>query len=94
MRILFDLHGLRDKPRVTVALNPAFEDCVRIAYGTTNLWFRSPEIEYYLPFEPAFQTFRRFLNHLWTETVAEPIPEDLRSPVAPFSAPILTFSKD
>jgi hypothetical protein len=79
-----DHNGLRREPRVTVELHPKSE--LRIAYGTTNLYFFSPELEYTLEYEPAFVTFRRFLNHLWTETVTDPLPEELHG----FSAPILT----
>lgn len=83
-----DHHGLRDEPRVTIEVHPPLE--LRIAYGDTNLWFRTPEVEYSLPFDDAFATFRRFLHQLWTATVPEPIPEDIRSPNAPLPAPVLT----
>ncbi len=85
-----DHHGLRDEPRVTSEFHPPSE--LRIAYGTTNLWFRTPELEYSLPFDDAIATLRRFLHQLWTATVPEPIPEDIRSPNAPLSAPILTHA--
>jgi hypothetical protein len=83
-----DHHGLRDEPRVTIEFHPPSD--LRIAYGTTNLWFCKPELEYTLPFDDGFATFRRFLHQLWTATVPEPIPEDIRSPNAPLSAPVLT----
>jgi hypothetical protein len=83
-----DHHGLRDEPRVTIEFHPPSE--LRLAYGTTNLWFGAPELEYSLPFDAAFATFRRFLHQLWTATVPEPIPEDIRSPNAPLAAPVLT----
>jgi hypothetical protein len=79
-----DHHGLRLEPRVTVELHPKSK--LRIAYGTNNLYLFSPELEYTLEYIPAFVTFRQFLNHLWTETVTDPHPEELRG----FSAPILT----
>ncbi len=79
-----DHHGLRDEPRVTIELHPPE---LRIGYGTTNLLFRTPELEYSLPFDEAFATFRRFLNQLWMATVSEPIPEELRGS---FTAPVLT----
>ena len=82
-----DHHGLRDEPRVTIEFHPPSE--LRIAYGTTNLWFRTPELEYSLPLNDAFATFRRFLHQLWTATVHEPTPEDIRSPDAPLPAPVL-----
>src|SRR6476661_3013133 len=37
-----DHHGLRDEPRVTIEFHPPSE--LRIAYGTTNLGFRKPEL--------------------------------------------------
>lgn len=83
-----DHHGLRDEPRVTVVFHP--ENDVRIAYGTSNLFFNPPTLEYTLPFELAFPTFRRFLNQLWTATMPESIPAEIRSPLAPLHAPILT----
>jgi len=83
-----DRHGLQDEPRVTIEFHPPTD--LRIAYGTTNLSFSKPELEYSLPFDDAFATFRRFLHQLWTATVPEPIPEDIRSPNAPLPAPILT----
>lgn len=43
------------------------------------------ELEYTLPFEQAFPTLRRFLNHLWTETMTEGLPAELRG----FTAPVL-----
>jgi hypothetical protein len=79
-----DHHGLRGEPRVTVEFHP--ENDLRIAYGTTNLFFSSPQVEHLLPFEPGFATFRRFLNQLWAATSTEAIPDDLRK----FSAPVLT----
>jgi hypothetical protein len=79
-----DHRGLRGEPRVTVEFHP--ENEIRVAYGTANLHFSSPEVEYSLPFEPAFATFRRFLNQLWTATMPEPVPDDLHG----FWAPILT----
>jgi len=79
-----DHNGLRGEHRVTIEIRS--EGKFRVAYGTTNLWFGSPELEYTLQYEDAFPTFRRFLNQLWTETVAEALPDELRG----FSAPVLT----
>jgi hypothetical protein len=62
---------------------------LRIAYGTTNLHFRTPELDYSLPYDEGFATFRRFLHQLWSATVPDPIPEDIRSPHTPLPAPIL-----
>ena len=83
-----DHHGLSDEPRVTIELHPPSE--LRVAYGTTNLLFRTPELEYSLPFDDGFATFHRFLYQLWSATVPEPIPEDIRRPIASLSAPILS----
>ena len=79
-----DRNGLKREPRVTVEIRG--ENKLRIAYGATNLFFSSAELEYLLPYELGFPTFRRFLNQLWIETVADPLPDELRG----FSAPILT----
>jgi hypothetical protein len=83
-----EYHGLRDEPRVTVAFRP--ENDIRIAYGTSNLQFSTPMVEYTLPFDLAFPTFRRFLNQLWKATMPEAIPGDICGPQASLSAPILT----
>lgn len=82
-----DQHGLRDEPRVTVDLHP--ETQLRIAFGRGNIHFASPELEYLLPYDTGFPTFRRFMNQLWTATMPEAIPGDLRGPIAPLSVPIL-----
>ena len=82
-----DHHGLRGEPRVTIELHPP--SGLRIAYGTSNLEFQRPELEYSLGFEEGSATFRRFLHQLWAATVPEPIPEDIRGPASPLSAPVL-----
>jgi hypothetical protein len=83
-------HGLGDEPRVSVVIRSREE--IQISYLTTFVFTRcsSRDVVYQLPFEDAFATFRRFLLQLWTATVPEPIPDDIRSPDAPFTAPILT----
>ncbi len=68
-----DHHGLRDEPRVTIVFHAPDE--VRIVYGKGNPFFLPPEVEYSLPFDPAFATFRRFLCQLWTATMPGPVPE-------------------
>ena len=84
-----DRHGLRDEPRVTVSLHPP--EIVRLTY-----WPAIPRsmgdsrLEYELAFEEVMPTFHRFLNHLWEMSVPEALPEDMRSPGRPFSAPVLT----
>ena len=67
-----DHHGLQREPRVTVVLDPPND--VRVAYGYNHLEFNEPTLEYTLPFEQAFPTFRRFLDQLWKETMPEAIP--------------------
>jgi hypothetical protein len=80
-----DHHRLWHQPRVTVDIRQ--EDVIRVAFAsTTRLEFNAADVQYTLPFEPGFATFRRFLNQLWKETVAEPIPDELCG----FSAPVLT----
>jgi hypothetical protein len=75
---------------VTVEFHPPEQ--LRIAYGNTNLWWHIPELEYSLSLEEGFGTFRRFLHQLWTATVPEPIPEEIRRPSAPLPAPVLTHA--
>ena len=70
-----DHHGLRDEPRVTVEFHP--EDEVRVAYGNNNLEFNPPTLEYALPFELAFASFRRLLRQLWKATMSEEIPGEI-----------------
>jgi hypothetical protein len=82
-------HGLYPgEPRITVELRSESE--VRVAYGIPNLHFGPAELEYTLPFEQAFPTFVRFLNQLWTATMPEAIPEDVRRPLALLHVPVLT----
>jgi hypothetical protein len=87
-----DDHRLGHDPRVTIAF--CDDDQIRVAYGTKNLHFASPELLYQLHYEGGFSTFRRFLNQLWTATKPEPIPSALRAPEAAFDAPILTPAED
>ena len=87
-----DDYRLGDDPRVTIAFSEGNQ--IRVAYGTKNLHFGSPELSYQLPYEDGFATFRRFLNQLWTATKPEPIPLSLRAPEAPFDAPTLTPTED
>jgi hypothetical protein len=72
-----DHHGLRDEPRVTVAVTPDWR--LRISYSTQNIWFHPPaQFEIAEP-HLAFPIFTRYLQHLWEETVPEPIPQILRN---------------
>jgi hypothetical protein len=85
-----DHRGLRHEPRVTVQIR-GDTGSLRVAYSTFTLSIslKTPEMDYTLPFDEGFATLRRFLNQLWTATVPEPIPENLRSPLSSFSAPVL-----
>lgn len=71
-----DHHGLRNEPRITVDLTTDFN--LRISYSTSDLWFQQPtQFEIVEP-RLAFPVFTRYLQHLWEETLPEPIPEALR----------------
>jgi hypothetical protein len=78
----------RNEPKVFVHLRP--ENELVIGYSTMS---PSRQLEYLLPFDQGFPTFRRFLHQLWTNTMPEGIPADLRGPIAPLVAPILTHSR-
>jgi hypothetical protein len=71
-----DHHGLRDEPRVTLDVRPNWE--VRISYSTQNIHFHSPSQFEEVDPSSAFPVLTRYLQHLWEETVPEPIPELLR----------------
>jgi len=70
-------HGLRDEPRVTLEVMKDWR--IRISLTTHNMWFREPTQFAVLDESSAFPTFRRYLWHLWEDTVPEPIPDRLRS---------------
>jgi hypothetical protein len=71
-----DHHGLRDEPRVTLEV---FKDwTVRISLTRNNVWFSNPTQFAIVDPSSALQTLRRYLWHLWEETVPEPIPDVLR----------------
>lgn len=72
-----DHDGLRDEPRVTLEVMKDWR--IRISLTRNNVWFNKPTQFAILDESNAFQTFRRYLWHLWEETVPEPIPERLRS---------------
>jgi len=71
-----DHHGLLDEPRVTVVFHP--EDELRIIYSKTNLHFHTNELECLLPYAEGFSAFKKNLSQLWTATVSEPLPDELR----------------
>lgn len=71
-----DRHGLRDEPRITVEVTSDWS--LRVSYSTWNTWFKQPtQFETVIP-RLAFPVFTRYLQHLWEETIPEPIPEVLR----------------
>jgi hypothetical protein len=71
-----DHHGLRGEPHVTLSVTEDWK--IHIHYSTANMWFGSAiQSQVVMPTE-AFSVLTRYLQHLWTETVSEPIPEILR----------------
>ncbi|HEY1120773.1 MAG TPA: hypothetical protein VGE67_04200 [Haloferula sp.] len=82
-------HGAIDEPIVKAILLPP--ETVKLVYLPAT---PSPKgdrlLEYDLAFDEAMPTFQRFLNHLWEMTRPEPLPQDMRSPAHPFSAPVFT----
>jgi hypothetical protein len=80
-----DHHGLSVRePWVMVELRA--QDQVRVAY----FHFGVQKLEYTLPFELAYPTFVRFLKQLWTATMPEAIPEEVRRPLRLLHVPVLT----
>jgi hypothetical protein len=74
---VLDHHGLRDEPRVTLSVTEDWK--IQVHYSVANIYFRSAlQCQTVIPTE-AFPVLTRYLQHLWTETVAEPIPETLRA---------------
>jgi hypothetical protein len=71
-----DHHGLRNEPRVTVEVTSDWK--LRIAYSTHNISLMSPKQFEIVDPHCAFPVFARYLQHLWEETMPEPIPEILR----------------
>jgi len=70
-----DHYGLRQEPRVSLGVTEDW--CVRIYYSTTNVEFNPPiETSKATPDE-TFQVLTRYLQRLWAETVAEPLPQAL-----------------
>ena len=72
-----DHHGLKLEPRVTLEVMRDWR--VRISFTTNNVWGVEPTHFAILDESSAFPTLRRYLWHLWEETVPEPIPDCLRS---------------
>jgi hypothetical protein len=71
-----DHHGLRGEPHITVNVTPDWK--LRISYSMKSTWFFPPQ--QFEIVEPgfAFPVLTRYLQHLWEETMPEPIPELLR----------------
>ena len=72
-----DHHGLRDEPRVTLQVTKDWT--IRISLTRSNVWFSEPTQFSIVEQSSAIPTFRRYLWHLWEETVPEPIPSRLRT---------------
>jgi hypothetical protein len=72
-----DHHGLRDEPRVTLEVKKDWT--IRISLTRNNVWFKEPSQSAIVEQSSAIPTLRRYLWHLWEETVPEPIPAPLRS---------------
>jgi hypothetical protein len=70
-----DRYWLRSEPRVSVGVTEDW--CIQVYYSTTNVEFNSPiETSKATPDE-AFNVLTRYLQRLWTETVAKPLREAL-----------------
>jgi hypothetical protein len=67
--------GLKEEPRVTLVVTEDWG--VQIHYSTTNVEF-NPSIETTkTTADEAFQVLARYLQRLWIDTVAAPVPEAL-----------------
>ncbi len=69
-------NGLRGEPHVTLEVTK--EGNIEIHYSTANTYFGPSIQNQVVTPSDAFPILTRYLQHLWTETVAEPIPENLR----------------
>jgi hypothetical protein len=68
----------RSGPRVTVELRSPADPHLYISLCDWDIQFQSPaQCARVMPDE-AFPIFTRYLQHLWEETIPEPIPEILR----------------
>jgi len=72
-----DHHGLREEPRVTLQVMKDWK--IRISLTRNNIWFNEPTQFAFVNESDSFETLRRYLWHLWEETMPEAIPESLRS---------------
>jgi hypothetical protein len=71
-----DHPGLKGEPHVTVSVTKEWK--IKVEYSTANTYFASPIQSEVIAPESALTTLTKYLQHLWTETVSEPIPEQLR----------------
>jgi hypothetical protein len=71
-----DHHGLKGEPHVTVSVTDDWK--IKVEYSTTNTYFSSPIHAEVVTTGSALPTLTKHLQHLWTETVPEPIPVQLR----------------
>ena len=72
-----DHNGLRGEPHVTVSVTKEWK--IKIEYSTANTHFASPIHSEVAESGSALPTLTKYLQNLWTETVPEPIPEQLRN---------------
>ena len=75
-------------PSVRLAVDPS--GLVNVTYNPASPAASGDNaLGYQLEFEEAFATFHRFLLHLWTISMPEPVPAALRNMESTFTAPIL-----
>jgi hypothetical protein len=71
-----DHKGLRGEPHVTLVVTE--DGKIGIHYSRANIYFGPSIQSEVVPSSGAFPILTRYLQHLWTETVTEPIPPELR----------------
>jgi len=74
-----DHPGLKNELRVKVSITKDWKIEIGCGNGMEGIGM-TVQAHTVLPAD-AFPMFTRYLQHLWTETVAEPIPEILRRPL-------------
>jgi hypothetical protein len=70
--------GSRKGPRVTLELRAPIDPHLYISLCDWDIQYQSPAQCIPVMPDAAFPTFTRYLQHLWEETVPEPIPDALR----------------
>ena len=73
-----DKYASQDGPRVTIELRSHADPHLYISLCNWDVQCQSPAQCHQVRPEGAFAVFTRYLQHLWEEAVAEPIPEVLR----------------